>query len=103
MSELVEELAKEVHNSWWQEKRRQGYVDYNLEECPICGSEIMVLGLPQSDVARCYSNSCEFSRATRKDMIPYEELAENIKELDRVTVRAVLLALNNRRGYHFEV
>lgn len=65
MSELVERLSEEVHNSWWQERLRQGIVDH-------------------------------------PDMIPYNDLAENIKEYDRVTVRTVLLALN-KQGYNFKL
>lgn len=66
MSDLVEELAKEVHDAWWRERERQGITNH-------------------------------------PDMIPYENLEENIKEYDRVTVRTVLLALNKTRGYNFKL
>lgn len=65
MSEIVERLSAEVHNSWWAEKIRQGVTDH-------------------------------------ADMIPYNDLAENIKEYDRATVRTVLLALN-KQGYNFKL
>lgn len=56
MNAIIEHLAAKVHESWQEEKHKQGIFNH-------------------------------------PDDKPYEELAENIKEYDRVTVRTVLKAL----------
>lgn len=67
-SNLVDELAEEVHADWMRAKQDDG-----------------ITSRPSADGV--------------EQMVPYEHLPEHIKELDRVTVRAVLRALN-ARGYH---
>ena len=52
----LDEIAKAVHNAWWEEKKKQDVTNH-------------------------------------PDMIPYEELAENVNEYDRVTARTVISAL----------
>lgn len=62
---LIELLSEKVHNAWMKEKEAQGFSygkDYNEE------------------------------KKKHPDMLPYNELKEEVKEYDRATVRAVLQA-----------
>jgi hypothetical protein len=79
-AETFEQIAEHVHRRWAAEKQRQGFADHIFEEqtasdaihCGRCG--------------RLWSNH-------HPDMLPYAELAENVKEYDRATVRAVLAGI----------
>jgi len=71
----IEELSTEVHNSWWEEKKMQGFhpplicTNYRGHKFDACCS-------------KCNT-----------DMYLYKDLPEDVKEYDRVTVRAVLNAI----------
>lgn len=60
-----EALSKKVHDAWMEEKANQGFV---------------------------YGKKLDLVNKRHPDMLPYEELPENVKEYDRATVRAVLKA-----------
>jgi hypothetical protein len=92
----LEQISEEVHNAWIQEKLSQGF--HSPNDC-------------QSSNHKSFINSCEeghnrfhdvgFTAKFYKwcdkchaDLYPYEELSENIKEYDRVTVRAVISAID---------
>ena len=62
---LIELLSEKVHNAWMKEKEAQGF-----------------------------SYGEEYSKEEKKhpDMLPYNELKEEVKEYDRATVKAVLQA-----------
>ena len=62
---LIELLSEKVHNAWMKEKEAQGF-----------------------------SYGKEYDKENKKhpDMLPYNELKEEVKEYDRATVRAVLQA-----------
>jgi len=70
----IELLAEKVHNAWWLEKIKQDF-----HPPIIC---------PKGDGGEL--PSCDFCHT---DMIPYADLAENIKDYDRVTVRTVLASI----------
>ena len=55
---IIEYFAKKVHESWQEEKHKQGIFNH-------------------------------------PDDIPYKDLADNIKEYDRVTVKSVFKALGS--------
>ena len=76
---LIEKLSEEVHNAWMKEKIEQGFHAPN--DCPA---------LQDGDTYQKFKRYCE---KCHTDLYPYPELPENIKEYDRVTVRAVLDAL----------
>jgi hypothetical protein len=79
---MIEELSEQVHNAWWEEKKRQGF--HAPAECLFCLEQIRT----EPDKKRKkHCNHCH------TDMYPYNELPENIKEYDRVTVRSVLAAI----------
>lgn len=86
MSELIEQLSAEVHNAWWEEKKKQGF--HAPVECSVFPtSDTLELIRFKKRCANCHP-----------DMYPYEELAENIKDYDRVMVRTCLSAIKNA-GY----
>lgn len=75
----VEILSSKVHDTWWQEKKLQGF--HNPLECPH-RTPIDPRGKFEKICDKCHG-----------DMYPYEELPENIKDYDRVMVKTVLQAL----------
>lgn len=79
-TELIEQLSEKVHDAWWEEKRKQGF--HAPLECPR-RAPTNQYGKFEAVCDRCHT-----------DMYPYKELPENIKEYDRVTVRAVLQAID---------
>lgn len=75
----IEKLAEKVHNSWWYEKKKQGF------HAPL-------------DCEQWASTNNKFDKICpycHSDMYPYEELPDNVKEYDRVTVRTVLSAIKD--------
>jgi ryanodine receptor 2 len=68
---LIEELAEAVHNGWAEERRRSGWR----------------YGAERDDVHMLHP--C---------LVPYEELSESEREVDRCTVIATLTAIQ-RLGY----
>lgn len=83
-NQLLERLSAEVHNGWWDEKKKQGF--HTPLNCPHRS--------PTNEYGK-FEAVCEKCHA---DMYPYEELAENIKEYDRVMVRTCLKAIEDA-GY----
>lgn len=102
VSDMVEKLSEEVHNSWWEEKVKQGFHPPN--ECSsenhksYCSADWKAQERFEDNVNPKFYKWCD---KCHTDMYPYNELAENIKDYDRVTVKTVLLALN-RQGYSFK-
>jgi hypothetical protein len=78
----IEFLSEQVHNAWWEEKKRQGF--HAPLECPdyVMGGKISVNFKFNKLCDRCHT-----------DCYPYSELPEHIKGYDRVTVRTVLEAI----------
>ena len=72
----IEELSTEVHNAWWEGKKKQGFHPPLL--CENYKGAKFVKCCP-----KCHT-----------DMYLYKELPEYIKEYDRATVRTVLNAIN---------
>jgi len=81
-TELIEKLSDLVHQAWWEEKKKQGF------HAPL---ECKRVSNPEK-----FYNYCNYCHT---DMYPYDELPENIKDYDRVTVRTVLSALS-KLGYN---
>ncbi|MDD4588824.1 MAG: RyR domain-containing protein [Parabacteroides sp.] len=83
LENYIEKLAEEVHNAWMKEKFEQGFHSPNDCTRKITNAE-------------CVRTVPKFTKHCNKchtDLYPYTELPENIKEYDRVTVRAVLNAI----------
>lgn len=78
-TDMIERLSEEVHNAWLVEKTKQGF--HAPYECPK-RAPMQLKKFIQ------YCNRCH------TDMYSYDELPENIKEYDRVTVRTVLKAID---------
>lgn len=78
LEQKIEFLSEQVHNAWWEEKKRQGFhapIDCQYHDDFWEGK---------------FEKSCDHCHT---DMYPYYELPEHIKEYDRVTVRTVLAAI----------
>ena len=89
---LIEKLSEEVHNAWMKEKIEQGFHAPISHHVPI----IIEHTLTSVEEIQTLLINNKFTKACEKchlDLYPYPELPENIKEYDRVTVRAVLGAL----------
>ena len=64
-NELIELLSEKVHNAWMKEKEMQGF---------------------------SYGKEYDKEKKKHLDMLPYNELKEEVKEYDRATVKAVIQA-----------
>lgn len=90
----IEVLAEKVHESWKKEKRSQGF--HSPNECQSESHKSYI----ESDwrVKERFGDHFDpkfykWCDKCHPDLCPYEELTENIKEYDRVTVRTVLNAI----------
>ena len=79
---LVEKLAEGVHDAWARQKRANGFHAPN--ECPYKTRHPEF----EPNAKGCFCSKCH------PDLIPYEDLTEEVKEYDRVTVRQVLDGLD---------
>ena len=77
----IEFLSEQVHNAWWDEKKRQGF------HAPI---EHDATPLDQTVIVNLFEKKCD---KCHTDMYPYKMLPENIKDYDRVMVKTVLDAI----------
>lgn len=85
-------IAEKVHDAWWVEKEKQGFhapASCNSDEA----KKAMLHELSSHDfyVKPKFTKYCE---KCHTDMYSYQELPENIKDYDRVTVTAVLTAIS---------
>ncbi len=85
----IDHIDARVHAAWMAEKQRQGYADHAYVS-QIRGVAFTGLGQFEPEIVQC----CEKPESQHHtDMLPYDQLAEAVKEYDRATVRAVLAAL----------
>lgn len=85
---LIEHMAEGIHLAWMAEKHRQGYADHVYH------------GVYQGDGGRqlticthCPPGQHQGTDKHHPDMLPYADLADNVKAYDRVTARAALTAV----------
>ena len=74
--DIVDQLAEFIHEGWWEEKIKQGFHH---------PSEMHEEWDPKNPKHIC--NKCHF------DMLPYPELLESAKILDKITVETILAGL----------
>lgn len=79
-----EDIAAKVHDAWWDAKKAQGF------HAPLDCTSAEALYSPLLPVDRKYRVFC---RQCHVDMYPYDELPKAIQDYDRVTVDAVLDAI----------
>jgi hypothetical protein len=87
-----EAVAAKVHDAWWDEKKNQGF------HPPIYCTSQSAKDAKAQDI-RSYGHNefpkfHKFCDQCHTDMYPYDELPENVKDYDRVTVEAVLKAIS---------
>ena len=94
LEDNLEFLAEKVHKAWWAEKDKQGFHPPNG-----CRSENHISFMSADWQAKerfeehFNPKFYKWCDQCHPDMYPYEQLPENIKEYDRVTVRTVLNAI----------
>lgn len=92
-ADTLEKIAAAVHRSWTDEKVRQGFADHVLDPKPTAetftGSDGGLFIGTVTSCARCPL----YQDKHHADMLPYADLAENVREYDRATVRAVLAGI----------
>ena len=85
LNSKIEELSEEVHNAWMKEKLSQGF--HKPDDCEIYNRGIHPAKQTDEEKFKRHCSKCH------PDLYTYPELPDNIKEYDRVTVRAVLSAI----------
>lgn len=96
LKENIEFISEEVHNAWMEEKRKQGF--HSPLECESHNyKSFQKSGEHAKERFYDVGNNPKFYKWCDKchtDLYPYDELAENIKEYDRVTVRTLIDAID---------
>lgn len=86
-----EKIAEQVHNAWWLAKKEQGF--HAPDDCISDeAKKATKLDLTSHGLYERLKFS-KFCEKCHTDMYSYSELPENIKDYDRVTVQAVLDAI----------
>ena len=85
-------IASNVHDSWWEEKEKQGFhAPCNCKSQDAMDARALdIRSFGRYEFQKFY----KFCDKCHADMYPYSELPENIKDYDRVTVSAVLKAIS---------
>jgi hypothetical protein len=89
----LELLASKVHDSWWEEKAKQGF--HAPADCESENHQSFInSGQHPKEQFEGHFDSLRYKWCDKchPDMYPYEKLPDNIKEFDRATVRTVLKA-----------
>lgn len=102
-NKVIELISEEVHNAWMNEKRDQGF--HSPDECQSKNHK----GFLNTDCKNqerltdnCNIKFYKWCDKCHTDLYPYNELPENIKEYDRVTVITVLEAIGKIKSYFDE-
>ena len=94
LKEKREVIASKVHDAWLEEKKKQGF--HSPNDCPSSNHKSFINASDHNKERLEDFHNPKFYKWCDKchtDMYPYEELAENIKDYDRVTVDTVLKAI----------
>ena len=91
IEKCIEKIASHVHDAWWAEKKKQGfhppYECKTIEAGNAHKQDIKSYGHNEFPLFHKFCGKCH------TDMYPYEQLPENVKEYDRITVKAVIEAI----------
>jgi hypothetical protein len=94
LEQNIEFLSEQVHNAWWEEKKRQGFHAPNdcqsKNHLSFCGTEWQTKERFEDNHNPKLYKWCDHCHT---DMYFYDELPENIKDYDRVTVKTVIEAI----------
>ena len=94
LKENREFLAGKVHDAWWEEKKKQGF--HSPNDCNSSNHESFKNASDHNKEKLEDFHNSKFYKWCDKchaDMYPYNELEENIKDYDRVTVDTVIKAI----------
>lgn len=79
--EIIEDRAEKVHKAWMEQKIKAGY--HSPSDCPV----FLWMTLPERAKFSKFDIHCPMCHP---GIYPYSELSEDVKEVDRITVRACL-------------
>lgn len=95
MEDLIEKLSEKVHNSWVEEKIKQGF--HSPDQCQSDNHKSYLEAswenqerMINAGINPKFYKWCDHCHT---DMYPYSQLPEHIKEYERVTVETVLKCL----------
>lgn len=94
LEENIELISEKVHDAWQQEKLSQGFHAPN--DCPSAnrkGYESAAFRDKERFDDHFNAKFYKWCDKCHTDLYPYDDLPENIKDYDRVTVKAVLNAI----------
>lgn len=86
-----EAIAEKVHDAWWAEKGRQGF--HSPENCITQSAKDCKAQDIKSLGHYPFLKFHKFCPKCHADMYSYSELQEHVKDYDRVTVDAVIKAI----------
>lgn len=99
-NKIIELISEEVHNAWMEEKIKQGF--HNPDDCRS-SNHLSFMNTDCKNQERLTDlHNPKFYKWCDKchtDLYPYDELPDNIKEYDRVTVNAVINAMDKVKSY----
>lgn len=99
MCDKIELISEEVHNAWMKEKQEQGF--HSPDECQSKNHKGFLNTDWKNQELFTDLHDPKFYKWCDKchtDLYPYDELPENIKDYDRVTVGVVLAAIEKLKN-----
>lgn len=91
IKENKEAIAAKVHDAWWMGKIKQGF-----HPPSNCCSDSATRAWEEDERSLGHNEFPKFHKFCNKchtDMYPYQDLPEHVKDYDRVTVDAVIKAI----------
>jgi len=88
-----EAIAAKVHDAWWDEKENQGF--HSPINCFSIDAEVAHNIVEISSGEHQFPKFRKFCDKCHTDMYPYPDLPEHVKDYDRVTVDAVIKAIED--------
>lgn len=95
LKDNLEQISEKVHNAWMKEKLSQGF--HSPDDCQSKNHKgfLNTNWKNQERLTDLHNPKFyEWCDKCHTDLYPYSELPENIKEYDRVTVKAVISAID---------
>lgn len=99
-NKIIELISQEVHNAWMKEKIDQGF--HSPDECKSENHKSFMTAdwtNQQRLEDNCNPKFYKWCDKCHTDLYHYNELPDNIKEYDRVTVKAVIEAMGKVKSY----
>lgn len=82
--ELLEQMAEKAHDTWRDEKKRQGF--HHPHKCQLYLHSAITQGMSEEEAIEKINLDNPPCTKCHKDMKPYAELSEDVKDFDRQMV-----------------